>query len=59
MRSAGMNRNSDNYDRKIVYILPKAGCATDISFDYIIEILQKKNDKLSKRFAESLKNWMV
>jgi hypothetical protein len=53
---------NDDYEITIVYIQPKPASSrteTVISFEEIAEILEKKQDELSQRFAKSLRNWAM
>ena len=52
---------SKNYNISIVYIQPKKteNDSDIITFDDIIDILQSKEDDLSKRFVQSLNRWKV
>ena len=49
----------DTYDIKIVYLQPNVGDEFEdvISFDEAAEAIEKIGDLMSKRFAQSLRNW--
>lgn len=49
-----------DYDVEIIFIQPlnKDKLSNIISFDEIVKILSKKKDDLTKRFVQSLKNWV-
>lgn len=54
--------SENTYKMEILYIAPdnsKMEGKKCITFDQIAEILQKNNDEISKRFAQSLKTWQI
>jgi len=64
MDASGLNHDSDIFERKIIYILPKMidniECDKIILFDDIIKILNKKEeDAIAKRFVKSLEKWKI
>ncbi len=54
--------SENTFEMEILYIAPdnsKMEGKKCITFDHVAEIIQKNNDEVSKRFAQSLKSWQI